>query len=204
VKLYYVHDPMCSWCWAFRPVLIELKHKLPKNIEFIRLLGGLAVESDAPMPEKTKQYVVDNWRRIQQQLPETKFNYDFWTMCKPRRSTYPACRAVIAARRQGLKYDEIMTHAIQQAYYLQARNPSDNETLIELAHEIGLDTKKFNQDFQDKDVNKELIQELNLARSLQLNSFPGFLLSNGECEVHINPDYQQADIILEKIQQAVL
>ena len=21
VTLYYIHDPMCSWCWAFRPVL---------------------------------------------------------------------------------------------------------------------------------------------------------------------------------------
>ena len=65
---------MCSWCWAFRPVLIDLIHKLPSNIEIIRLLGGLAADSDDPMPEKTKQYVIDNWRRIQQQLPETKFN----------------------------------------------------------------------------------------------------------------------------------
>ena len=75
--LYHVYDPMCSWCWAFRPVLLELKNKLPNNIEFIRLLGGLAADSNELMPEKTKQYVIDNWNRIQQQLPETKFNYDY-------------------------------------------------------------------------------------------------------------------------------
>jgi putative protein-disulfide isomerase len=195
---------MCSWCWAFRPVLIDLIHKLPSNIELIRLLGGLAADSDELMPEKTKQYIIDNWRRIQQQLPETKFNYKFWTHCQPRRSTYPACRAVIAARKQGLQYDEVMTHAIQQAYYLQARNPSDSETLIELAQEIGLDSKQFNQDFLGEDVNNELIQELSTARSLQLNSFPSFLLTNGESGLHINPDYQQADIILKTFQQAVL
>jgi putative protein-disulfide isomerase len=195
---------MCSWCWAFRPVLLELKRKLPSNIEFIRLLGGLAADSDEPMPEKTKQYIIDNWRRIQQQIPETKFNYNFWTTCQPRRSTYPACRAVIAARKQGLQYDEIMTHAIQQAYYLQARNPSDNQTLVELAQEIGLNTKQFNQDLLSDDVNNELSQELSTARSLQLNSFPSFLLTNGKHGLHINPDYQQADIILEKIQHARL
>ena len=109
MKLYYVHDPMCSWCWAFRPVLLELKAKLPDTIEFIRLLGGLAADSDDPMPEETRHYVMDNWKRIQQQLPDTEFNYDFWTTCTPRRSTYPACRAVIAARKQGKEYDEIMT-----------------------------------------------------------------------------------------------
>jgi|TARA_B110000238_G_scaffold199337_1_gene246184 putative protein-disulfide isomerase len=195
---------MCSWCWAFRPVLIDLIHKLPSNIELIRLLGGLAADSDELMLEKTKQYVIDNWRRIQQQLPETNFNYKFWTHCQPRRSTYPACRAVIAARKQGLQYDELMTHAIQQAYYLQARNPSDSETLFELAQEIGLDSKQFNQDFLGEEVNNELTQELSTARNLQLNSFPSFLLTNGECGLHINPDYQQADIILKTIQQAVL
>ena len=204
MKLYYVHDPMCSWCWAFRPVLLELKRQLPNNIEFIRLLGGLAADSDDPMPEKTKQYVIDNWRRIQQQLPETKFNYDFWTTCQPRRSTYPACRAVISARKQGLQYDEIMTQAIQQAYYLQARNPSSNETLLELAQEIGLDINQFNQDLLSDGVNNELFQELDTARSLQLNSFPSFLLTDGERGLPINPDYQRADIILEKIQQACL
>ena len=30
-----------------------------------------------------------------------------------------------------------MIHAIQRAYYLEARNPSDTQTLIELAGEIG-------------------------------------------------------------------
>ncbi|MFK7793837.1 MAG: DsbA family protein [Gammaproteobacteria bacterium] len=203
MKLYYVHDPMCSWCWAFRPVLIELKKKLPSNIRFIRLLGGLAADSDTPMPEETKQYVIDNWHRIQQQLPKTKFNYDFWTNCQPRRSTYPACRAVIAARKQGLKYDDIMTHEIQQAYYLQAKNPSDNQTLIALAQNIGLDTDQFNQDLISTDTHQALAHELNTAQSLQLNSFPSFLLTDGERGLHINPDYTQADVILEKIQHAL-
>lgn len=203
MKLYYVHDPMCSWCWAFRPVLLELKNKLPSNIEFIRLLGGLASDSDEPMPEKTKQYVIDNWKRIQQQLPETKFNYDFWTSCQPRRSTYPACRAVIAARKQGAEYDDIMTYEIQQAYYLHAKNPSDNETLITLAQKIGLDINLFSTDLISDDTNQALSHELNTARSLQLNSFPGFLLTNSEHGLHINPDYTQADTILEKIQRGL-
>lgn len=202
MKLYYVHDPMCSWCWAFRPVLLELIKKLPTEITFIRLLGGLAADSDEPMPGKTQQYVIGNWRRIQQQLPETKFNYDFWTTCKPRRSTYPSCRAVIAARNQGDEYDEVMTHAIQQAYYLQARNPSDNETLITLAKEIGLNEKQFSEDLYNERTHQELSQELETARDLQLNSFPGFLLISNQQQLRINPDYHDANVILDKIERA--
>ena len=202
MKLYYVHDPMCSWCWAFRPVYQELKAKLPAGIEFIRLLGGLAPDSDEPMPEKTREYVIGNWRRIQEQLPKTQFNYDFWTVCQPRRSTYPSCRAVIAARKQGENFDEQMTHAIQKAYYLQARNPSDSGTLIELAEELGLNKREFSKDLTSPEVDYELKQELKLARELQLNSFPGFLLINGVRQIHVNPDYQSAEVILDKIQNS--
>ena len=41
-----------------------------------------------------------NWKRIQEVIPGTKFNYDFWTLCEPKRSTYPSCRAVICAKNQ--------------------------------------------------------------------------------------------------------
>ena len=203
MKLYYCHDPMCSWCWAFRPILLELKNKLPPEIEFIRLLGGLAPDSDEPMPNSTKNYVISNWQQIQQQLPETKFNYDFWTHCQPRRSTYPACRAVIASRQQGTEYDEAMTYAIQQAYYLQARNPSDNETLIALADEINLDKNQFSLDLISDNTQEELSQELTTARNLQLNSFPGLIFIRDQQKFHIDPDYTQADIILENIQRTL-
>ncbi|MBE8572891.1 DsbA family protein, partial [Vibrio sp. OPT46] len=29
IKLYYVHDPMCSWCWGYKPTLDKLKQQLP-------------------------------------------------------------------------------------------------------------------------------------------------------------------------------
>ena len=203
MKLYYAHDPMCSWCWAFRPVLQRVKQKLFADIKFICLLGGLAPDSNEPMQEETRNYVIDNWRRIQEQVPDTQFNYDFWKVCKPRRSTYPACRAVIAARQQGEQYDDTMTYAIQQAYYLQARNPSDNETLIELAVEIGLSKKRFKEDLTSDETNNVLMQEIKTARELQLNSFPSLLLVKDNRSIRVQHDYNDASIIMKNIQNAI-
>ncbi len=198
-KLYYAYDPMCSWCYAFRPTFNTLIEKLPKQLEVISLLGGLAVDSDKPMPEETQAFVKANWQRIEEQVPGTKFNYDFWKHCQPRRSTYPACRAVIAAREQGEEYDLEMIYAIQQAYYLQARNPSDITTLCELAVEIGLDKDKFANDIQSLEVDEMLRQEIKQSRRLGLNSFPGFLLETANQSVRIDPDYLTIDVMLEKI-----
>ena len=86
---------------ALETRLARLLEALGTNVEIARLPGGLAKDSDEPIPAQTRSYVIDNWRRIEQTAPGTVFNYDFWQSCQPRRSTYPACRAVIAARRQG-------------------------------------------------------------------------------------------------------
>ena len=106
----------------------------------MKIVGGLAPDSDQPMPAELQEKLPKAWRSIHELLG-TEFNFDFWTECKPRRSTYPACRAVLAAGNQG-KYDE-MIDAIQRAYYLRAMNPSDLETLEALAEELGLDAERF-------------------------------------------------------------
>lgn len=190
---------MCSWCWAFRPALSDLLASLPKEISLVRLLGGLAPDSEAAMPEAMRAFVQGHWRIIEQRVPGTIFNHDFWHNCEPRRSTYPACRAVIAARNQGREFDAAMTLAIQQAYYLQARNPSDYSTLIAIAEESGLDKNKFTHDITSSETDQVLQQEIHLTRQLGLHSFPGLLVDNGEAQSGVAPDYLNAGTMLEKI-----
>jgi len=198
--LYYAHDPMCSWCWAFRLSYNTLIEKLPKGINVVRLLGGLAQDSNKPMPDVTRDYVIKNWRAIETQVPETKFNYDFWKKCRPRRSTYPACRAVIAARKQKNEFDIEMTLAIQKAYYLHARNPSDYETLIELAEEIGADKNKFSKDITSPETEYILREEINQSQSLDLKTLPSLLFVDGDKKSRIEPDYLDVKAMLNQIE----
>ena len=90
--LYYIHDPMCSWCYAFRPVWEQIQQQLPVDIRVQYVLGGLAPDSDQPMPLETRAYVQDQWHKIIQTVPGTVFNFDFWEQCQPRRSTYRDCK----------------------------------------------------------------------------------------------------------------
>ena len=190
---------MCSWCWAFSSSLQQLMKKIPREILIIRLLGGLAPDNDNPMSDDIRDYVIKNWNSIEKRVPETKFNYDFWKKCKPRRSTYPACRAIIAARKQKNEFDTKMTTAIQKAYYLQARNPSDYETLIELAGEIGADKNKFSRDVASTETDEILKQEIEQYKNLGLKSLPSLLFINDKNKLKIEPDYINPDSMLEKI-----
>lgn len=198
--LYYIHDPMCSWCWGFRPVLDTLLRQLPADVSYSRLLGGLAPDSDQPMPESMREGLQATWRRIQQKLPETDFNFDFWRHNTPRRSTYPACRAVIAARALRPECEDAMILAIQQAYYLQARNPSDDATLVALAGEIDLDSGAFEARLHDPQTQQRLEQEIAQARAMGADSFPSLVLQDGDSRWPVAVDYRSAAPMLETLE----
>ena len=197
--LVYVHDPMCSWCWGFDPVRRKLEAELSRDLELRRLLGGLAPDSDEPMTAEMRDYIQGQWRSIEQRIPGTRFDFGFWERCKPRRSTWPACRAVIAARQQGTGNDERMTQAIQRAYYTEARNPSDDSTLFELAAALGLDERRFSHDLASAATRRQLEGEIRESRSLGVRGFPSVVLVDGESAMSVPVSYTDHRPMLDLI-----
>ncbi len=201
--LFYIHDPMCSWCWGFSAVWQSILKQLPKGVQLETVLGGLAPDSDVPMPEVTQQFIKKIWKNIESVIPGTQFNYDFWSLCKPRRSTYPACRAVIAAREIDPKLELEMISAIQRAYYLQAENPSDAAVLIELAEAVGLDKTQFAKALNSADVEQSLEENIhtfrNFGATLGVSGFPSLVLKTHNGCAAIPIDYNNSAVTLDAI-----
>ncbi|ODB86363.1 thioredoxin [Candidatus Thiodiazotropha endoloripes] len=198
-QLYYIHDPMCSWCWAFRPTLHRLLNNLPSEISSRYLLGGLAPDSDLPMDVNLRRKIEGTWKTIQSKIPGTDFNYDFWRKNTPRRSTYPACRSVIAAREIDSSKEDEMIYAIQQAYYLNAMNPSDYHTLENLAMNIGINGSQFSKVFRSDVTANQLHKEIGQCRTMGVYSFPSLVLEIDGSYWPIPIDYNDANTILESI-----
>jgi putative protein-disulfide isomerase len=199
--LIYVHDPMCSWCYGFRPALAALVAGLPRQVRYRRLLGGLASDCAEPMPEHMRVKLQETWRRIEERIPGTHFNFAFWTHCSPKRSTYPACRAVIAARAQDPALDEAMTAAIQRAYYQEARNPSDRETLIALVGEIGADPAAFAAALDAPVTRAALAAEIAQVNGLGVSAFPSLILDCNGSRWPIPLDYTDPAAMLAIVAQ---
>jgi putative protein-disulfide isomerase len=217
--LYYIHDPMCSWCWGYRPVWQALKLHLPESIEVEYVVGGLAPDSDTPMPLEQQKMIEAHWHTIEKKLG-TEFNFDFWRNNIPRRSTYNACRAVIAANKQG--YQLQMIEAIQKGYYLRALNPSDSEVLIDLAKDIStqktaeaipteenklpmlaFDLPRFTRDFKSEETQHLLIQQIQLARTLTNQGFPSLVLDCDGVQHQIPINYKDYQTTLTIINEAL-
>ncbi|MFT4519775.1 MAG: putative protein-disulfide isomerase [Halioglobus sp.] len=198
--LYHVHDPMCSWCWGFRRSWDALRTSLPEAVTVVNVVGGLAPDSDEPMPHEQREAIASYWAKIGEEVG-AEFNLDFWSQCEPRRSTYPACRAVIAASFQS--QEQGMIDAIQHAYYLRAMNPSDISTLLQLAEELGLDRGQFSDDLGSEHTEQEMQRHFALRRHLNVYSFPSLVLETDSGLHPVLHDYHSATSSLEIIKALI-
>ena len=136
-ELLYVADPMCSWCYGFAPTWREIRARLAPDVRLRLVLGGLAPDSDEPMPAELARYVQAAWHTVERRTGQP-FDHAFWERNVPRRSTWIACRACLAAEDLRESAAAAMFEAVQEAYYRRARNPSDEAVLADLAEELGV------------------------------------------------------------------
>ena len=114
-------------------------------------------------------------------------------------STYPSCRAVIAARKQNPSLEREVILAIQHAYYLNAKNPSDNDVLVNIGEKLGLDGERFNNDLLSSETHDELMSEIKFSRELGVRGFPSLVFENEGVRKLLQLDYNNADVILNQL-----
>ena len=194
--LYYLYDPMCSWCWGLKPVWDEVKTHLQDEVDIVYVVGGLAPETEEPMDAEMRTYLQQAWRKITD-ITGVEFNHDFWRLNTPKRSTYPACKAVLVARQSGQEQQMFM--AIQQLYYQQAGNPSEYENLYRLAEELGLERQQFIEQIHSEEIAALLQQEIMLAEQLGARGFPSLVLLKDKTAHFIEHSYTDVEENLNKI-----
>lgn len=91
----------------------------------------------------------------------------------------------------------------KQAHYLNARNPSDTSTLVELAGEMGLDATAFAATVSGPEVEALLQADIAFARRAPINGFPSLLLQTPEALHVIEHDYLDAASMRLQIEAAL-
>src|SRR4051812_16092040 len=118
MKLIYVGDPMCSWCYGFGKELSTVLEAEP-SLQLEIVVGGLRAGGTEVLDAAGKQFRLTHWARVEAAsgLPFNRdalmaregFVYD----------TEPICRAVVAARRLGPEAPLLdVFRALQRAFYV--------------------------------------------------------------------------------------
>ena len=98
-----------------------------------------------------------------------------------------------------------MIRAIQEAYYLEAKNPSDTDVLADIASQLGCDKQQFTSEIHSDKTRSALLSELQFSRDLGVQGFPSLRLKTSEGKLFELPvNYKQPSVMLDQIEQANL
>lgn len=186
--LYYFGDPMCSWCWGFRPVLEQVDQEYPE-LERVMVLGGLRGGEEAPMSDDLAGMIRNAWTRIEGSTGQ-QFNHDLWKLHRPLATTWPACRAVLAARLLDPKSEWGFMVAMFGAYFTRALDPSSQATHLLIAEEQGFDRNVYMSMLESEQVERSLQTDLRTTHRFGITGFPSVVLSIAGNNYLISPGYQ--------------
>lgn len=209
MKLIYVGDPMCSWCYGFGKEMTALKAMHP-NLELEIVLGGLRAGGTELLTNEGKQFRLMHWARVEAAsgLP---FNRDaFIKLENFIYDTEPVCRAVVTARRLQPESDVLAVfRALQYAFYAEGRNTTNGKILSEVgAKELRDQGFEVSDDayfveFNNQATIAEARNDFNKARKLGVNSFPALLLDTGKEIVEVSPGYAHAEQLDQQLRNAM-
>lgn len=181
--VFYVGDPMCSWCWGIAPTLKELeKYCMENNIKFKIIVGGLRAGGGDVWNSEFKSFLKKEWSHIQQitgqpfgfkLLEEKFFNYD----------TEPACRAVVVSselidKLKIAKENKLEFFSkVQRKFYTLGQDPKDVHFYEDICLNVGICFNEFKEEFFKKENVQKTHDEFMKARVLNVRGFPSLVLA---------------------------
>lgn len=189
-----VLDPMCSWCWGFEPVLEKIRMNLPSDTKLSMLLGGLRSKGDQAWNTEFKNYLREHWQRVQASTGQ-EFNTAILGLEHFEYDTEPPCRAAVAVRE--LDEAKLFTffQALQQAFYVDARDITQSDVLADIAEKEGIDREKFLELFADEKMRDKTKADAYKARSMGANAFPSLVFIDEEGHLCVMKGYRSFEQI---------
>jgi putative protein-disulfide isomerase len=176
--LWYVADPMCSWCWGFLPVIERIRNEYDSCLKMELLLGGLRPGTKDPMPSSQREEILHHWRTVQQRTGQP-FSFEGALPKGFIYDTEPASRAVLAVSR--ISPDSIFSflRTMQTGFYAEQQDVTNPEVLAHLAAGVGLNEQQFLQIFESDIAKKLTLAHFEKASEWGIRGFPSLVGQRG-------------------------
>ncbi|AXI03904.1 DsbA family protein [Aquirhabdus parva] len=195
MKLIYVGDPMCSWCYGFGKELTALIRRTP-DLSLEIVVGGVRAGATDVLDEVGKRFRLQHWNRVEG-LSGLPFNRDAFKALEGFvYDTEPVCRAVVTARHfiqdGGLL---AVFRALQDGFYARGDDTTQGVVLAKIATEalqtagqsVGVD--EFLVRWASEEIRTETAADFVWARSIGVQSFPALWLEQDGRYFVVSPGY---------------
>jgi putative protein-disulfide isomerase len=196
--LWYIADPMCSWCWGFAPIVKAIRLNYSEDLKIEPVMGGLRPGTKLAMASEQRAEILSHWKAVngttgqpfsfEGAMPEG-FIYD----------TEPSCRGVAAMAliNPGLVFS--LLESIQFSFYVEQKDVTNPKILAQLAGKIGVDMDLYLQVFESDEAKNKVSIHFNKVRRWGVNSFPTIAVQNATGYSILNRGYCPLDVLRQKL-----
>lgn len=199
--IYYVGDPLCSWCYGFAPEISKVKEHYSGKLEFEIIMGGLRPNNTETMKD-LGDFLKHHWEQVEERSGQ-KFNYGLLSDYSFVYDTEPPARAVWVVRQLKPEAEFSFFKDVQVLFYLENKNTNFKESYVSLLTKHEIDIEKFNALFDSDDAKFGVNQDFRFAGELGVRGFPSVLLKKGEEWILISNGYSGSESVIKTIDRAM-
>jgi arsenite methyltransferase len=154
VTIEHFSDPWCWWSWGFEPVLRRLKDVYGAQLEVRTRMGGV-FDDRAKWLAKYGQDegTLPAWVADCMTLTGMPILTDYVGRAAVA-STFPACRAFLAAGLQSREKADALLRLLLEASCLRGQNVSDDSVIASTAAKVGLDRERLLREMKSGAVKR--------------------------------------------------
>jgi putative protein-disulfide isomerase len=203
--IYYVYDPLCSWCYGFSPVIKKLKPTYKDQFDFQVISGGMQSGERKQPVSAIRDYLKGAYKDVTQRTG-VEFGDKFMEVLEDGErilDSIPPSTALSIVK--DLKPKEVLSFAatIQEAIYFDGFNWNIVEAYFPYLETYGIDQEEFRRKFEDPIYKEKALEDFKLATNFGVTGFPSVILKKEDKYYLIAQGFvpfEQLDATIKQVQ----
>ncbi|MEQ8705412.1 MAG: DsbA family protein [Phaeodactylibacter sp.] len=181
MKLVYVYDALCGWCYGFSPVITEFHNNHKEELEVEVISGGMITGGRIGPIGEVAGYISQAYKDVERATGVT-FGKGFLEGVLQEGSaiftSIPPAVALAVFKQHQPEQAILFAARLQKAIYYDGIKPVDYEAYGPLAAEFGLDSDAFVAEMKRTENLQYAREEFQRASELGVTGFPSVFLEH--------------------------
>ncbi|RCW69746.1 putative DsbA family dithiol-disulfide isomerase [Saliterribacillus persicus] len=175
IEIYVFVDPLCPECWSLEPYLKKLTIEYGRFFTIRLVLTGQLTNLNKDKFDKPKK-LKDIWEKTANRTGMS-CDGDLWIE-NPIHYPWLSSLAIKAAELQGKKAGKKFLRKIQELVFLDKKDISNEDVLLECAQDVNLDVAEFKNDLYSASSRKALQCDVKITKEMDVEYIPAMVFFN--------------------------
>jgi putative protein-disulfide isomerase len=206
MRIVYVYDALCGWCYGFSPVINRLYEKYKSKLGIEVVSGGMILGKKSGPVGKVAAYISEAYKQVEDKtgvefgsaflegtLKEGKVVFD----------SFPPAKALKIVKE--LKDVRTLPYAtdIQKAIYYDGADPSNVDLYKDLASAHGISVKDFEILWSSPDYQVRTHEEFIFAQQLNVTGYPTVFIEEDSTYHLLARGYTSYKVLRDRLEHLV-